>query len=515
MGYAEKINWNYKYQTLKTLERYTCNMEKVPYHSIVPDEEMVKEPLPDVEGSLSTIGQVIDGIKKYVVNSCNGTESKMDESFRQLLLDMYYAVDVIIAESLAETLDVQNYFESTSEFMEVWTSVLDMMQKSDPSAVADTTSDCKEPVIDTSALVIGMTVKNYKVLCEMLQQPVRDGKSRTLQLKDFKRYFDWEKSGQKFIITDVYDTPLPKDDKRKLGNRAIYVRYIEIILLQYLSKQNGYTSTLTKRNWWKMLGIVNRKYGDAAEDQLKDLDTIITTWEIRHFYQRCNKRLTEILYSALKSLRSRRLIEYEQQIVIVTKDKYGRPIYSVANDDEKKIILDVEHYVLHEIYKYDKMVQVFFRFQEKEFYEKVNAILFEKYGWDHCFRQIKIIYIPAVKEAYAELKEDLQKELLNQKVLETIEESAKKQLETWTEKCDKYRDAKEVWGEKFIESFIDGTHRSLKEPDKPFTPPDTYLEAQNLLMNELIKIGHKDMTFSLEEFLASNEEMNTLYDFDH
>lgn len=34
-------------------------------------------------------------------------------------------------------------------------------------------------------------------------------------------------------------------------------------------------------------------------------------------------------------------------------------------------------------------------------------------------------------------------------------------------------------------------------------------------MNELIKIGHKDMTFSLEEFLASNEEMNTLYDFDN
>ena len=67
-------------------------------------------------------------------------------------------------------------------------------------------------------LHIGDTIKNYKALCEILQQPVKAGKSRTLQLKDFKRYFDWEKSGQKFIITDVYDTPLPKDDKRKLGN---------------------------------------------------------------------------------------------------------------------------------------------------------------------------------------------------------------------------------------------------------------------------------------------------------
>ena len=71
MGYADQINWNYKYQTLKTLERYACNMEKVPYHSIVPDEEIVKESLTDAEGSLSTMGLVIDGIKKYIVNCCN------------------------------------------------------------------------------------------------------------------------------------------------------------------------------------------------------------------------------------------------------------------------------------------------------------------------------------------------------------------------------------------------------------------------------------------------------------
>jgi len=84
-----------------------------------------------------------------------------------------------------------------------------------------------------------MTVKNYKMLCELLEQEVKNGKSKKLQLEDWKRYFDWEKSGQKFIITDVYDTPLTKEDKRKLGNNSIYVKYIEVILLQYLSKQQG------------------------------------------------------------------------------------------------------------------------------------------------------------------------------------------------------------------------------------------------------------------------------------
>ena len=59
------------------------------------------------------------------------------------------------------------------------------------------------------------------------------------RLEEFKRYFDWEKSGQKFIVTDIYDTPLTKEDKRKLGNNSIYVQCIEVILLQYLSKQEG------------------------------------------------------------------------------------------------------------------------------------------------------------------------------------------------------------------------------------------------------------------------------------
>ena len=514
MGYTEHINWNYKYQTLKTLERYACNMEKVPYHSAVPDEEIVKEPLPDVEESLSTTGLVIDGIKRYVVNSCNGIESKMDESFRQLLLNMYHVVDNIIAESLAETLDIQSYFESISEFTEVWTSVFNAMQKSDPPAVADTTSDCKELVIDTSALVIGMTVKNYKFLCEMLQQPVKAGKSRTLQLKDFKRYFDWEKTGQKFIITDVYDTPLPKDDRRKLGNNSIYVQCVEVVLLEYLSKQDGHASTLTKRNWWKMLGIVNRKYGTMPEEQLEDLDESVNPWEIRHFYQRCNSRLTQILFSALNSLQSRRVIEYETQTMIVAKNEYGKSVYFVATDAQKKKILDVEHYVLNVVYKYEKMVQVFLRFQEKEFYEKVNEILFEKYGWDHCFKQIKIIYISGVKQVYDELKVNLQKELLNQRVMTAVENSMKKQYERWIRDQELYKNQLKFYDDMVLRNLIEGVENEFSEPERPFNPPSTYVEAHTLLMDELIKIGHKDMKFSPEEFLASNEETNTLYDFE-
>lgn len=120
---------------------------------------------------------------------------------------------------------------------------------------------------------------------------------------------------------DIYDTPLEKEDLRKLGNNSIYTQAIEVILLQYLSHQDGYTRTLTKKKWWELLSITNHKYGRMTEKELLQLDKILTSFEIRHFYQRCNKKLEQILFSALNNLKNRKLINYQIQTVIVTTDK--------------------------------------------------------------------------------------------------------------------------------------------------------------------------------------------------
>lgn len=72
--------------------------------------------------------------------------------------------------------------------------------------------------INTSNLRIGQVIKNYKELCALLGEEVKTGKSKQLQIDNMKRFFEWEKAGQKFIITDIYDTPLPKVDGRSSGN---------------------------------------------------------------------------------------------------------------------------------------------------------------------------------------------------------------------------------------------------------------------------------------------------------
>lgn len=54
--------------------------------------------------------------------------------------------------------------------------------------------------------------KNYKELCEYLKEPPKDGgRNKKLQLEEWKRHFDWETEGHKYIIKRVYDKPIKKE----------------------------------------------------------------------------------------------------------------------------------------------------------------------------------------------------------------------------------------------------------------------------------------------------------------
>lgn len=352
--------------------------------------------------------------------------------------------------------------------------------------------------IDTSALEIGMVIKNYKELCRLLNQEVKSGKAKRLQLEEFKRYFDFEKSGQKFIITDIYDTPLTKEDRRKLGNNSIYVKYIEMILLQYLAKQEGYTRTFTKRNWWGLLGMVNKKYNRIAPKQLEKIDYTITPFEINNFYQRCNKKLEQILFSALNNLKNRKLILWELQTVIVVINENGKEVYFLADDEEKKRILQVERYILKNVMGYEKIFQIFSKNKQIEYYQKVNEKLHELYGWHHYFKQIKLIYTPEdVIEAIQQSEIELQKEILNEKIITALNDNAKEKYDTenrkWEETCKNL-----IWGD-YRDSVI--CRKWL---------PDTYIEAQRILTDELINIGHKENKILLQHF-EEDDELNQIF----
>lgn len=506
------LNPSSKNQTAKLLEKFFYVTNGRDYVSVIPDETEQFIRLPTLNEMKENTDRAVTYAKEVILNADKYKDIELNENvLKQYVCGLDPLIDKILAMNIADILDKQSKYSNMEQLKKVWISSLDELKAKFEKELSEEILPPSQTAIndvDTSKLELGMTVKNYKVLCELLGQDVKGGDSRKAQLDNFKCYFDWEKSGQKFIISDIYDTPLTKEDKRKLGNNSIYVQCIEVLLLQYLSEQEGYTRTFTKRNWWEMLGIVNHKYGRTSEKYLKNLDYTVTSWEVKHFYQRCNKKLEQILFSALNSLKNRKLITYEIQTIIVATDKKGKEQYFEADDIQKKQILEVERHVLHNIMGYEKMFQVFIKFQQAEFYQKVNDLLYQQYGWNHYFKQIKVIYTSnGVREALPELEMKLQKELLNKKVISYLNSNAKNLYEK--NKTEYQQQVKNLIGEYWGEA-----PRITTSEGKIWKLPDTYLDAQSVLTDELIKIGHKDMVFSMEDFIESNSDLDEMFVFD-
>lgn len=87
-------------------------------------------------------------------------------------------------------------------------------------------------------LHVGMVIKNYKTLCELVGEEAAQGNSRKAQAERFKRYFTWEKAdGRALIITDIFDKPKPKP----LRNDDVYSEDVLMCLLWDF--QNSITSS--------------------------------------------------------------------------------------------------------------------------------------------------------------------------------------------------------------------------------------------------------------------------------
>lgn len=67
-------------------------------------------------------------------------------------------------------------------------------------------------------LYVGQEFANYRRLCEFLEEKEKGGKSKICQINEFKRFFSFDKIGNKIIITQIYDIPKKKIDNRRGGS---------------------------------------------------------------------------------------------------------------------------------------------------------------------------------------------------------------------------------------------------------------------------------------------------------
>jgi hypothetical protein len=153
-------------------------------------------------------------------------------------------------------------------------------------------------------LQIGQEIKNYKELCKLLEEPTKDGgKAKEYQLKDFQRYFGFEKEGRKFIIKEIYDEPLEKEDGRMFGNNSIYSNDIQNILLCVLYRLPSNEVVWSCNTLLNNLSMINSNYITARRDMDKLGEKMNIKKEyVYDFYNNTHKSLKGKLESALNIL---------------------------------------------------------------------------------------------------------------------------------------------------------------------------------------------------------------------
>ena len=291
--------------------------------------------------------------------------------------------------------------------------------------------------IYTDIIHEGDIFKNYKHLCKFLNEETKTGDSRNAQHKEWSRYFEYEREGHKYIITEIYLEPLPKSDKRSVGNNSEYLPHIELILLDHLSKQHGKVASLTINNIFLLLGMVNKNYVDK---NYKIEDNLIDKFYIDHFNQRSYRRLNRILFDALNNLKNRRLIDYQSVKMINVDEQINRREHNVirpATPEECDIIRNIERDVLLDM-GFESIVLVHLKFKTKEFYESVRNILKEQHGINFYYTQIDLRF---THEHIIQAKSDMEtKILLNSKIIDGLNKEAESRLQKNFENYEKLRD---------------------------------------------------------------------------
>jgi hypothetical protein len=171
----------------------------------------------------------------------------------------------------------------------------------------------------------GQIFKNYKLLCEELNQPVKTGKSKKLQLEDWGRYFEHSRSGNSFIVTKIYDNPKDKIDgrgKSEGSRRNIYGNAIQLLITDLLARKQGYI-TISKTKLMLSIGMINVNYGECSK-AVRKLSKFIDMDErfIYDFYNINNSNLTRMLETSLDNLQDKSILVYNKIIKVCEFSKY-------------------------------------------------------------------------------------------------------------------------------------------------------------------------------------------------
>ncbi|PAD85060.1 hypothetical protein CHH57_01755 [Niallia circulans] len=296
--------------------------------------------------------------------------------------------------------------------------------------------------MNISKLQIGKEYKNYKVLCSELGEPIKSGKSKILQLEQFKNHFSYEKKGNKFVISKVFDLPAQSNAKvkgRKLDKHTDLVR--SLILDELNNSDNDGHLFITANQLLKSVDMINTNYTYAKRKLLRFAKYIdMGLDEVQEFFTTSDSMLKRSIESALNSLQNESLIIWNSALTVCKADletltyndlgevqldvtetynefeevnseakllnSKGKFIHRKATEEEAKLIVTERKRLLKTVYKCDNVQEVFRKNKQDEFYQELRSILMEKANIYFFYNSYEITFTEEyVNEEWNEMME--------------------------------------------------------------------------------------------------------------
>ena len=234
----------------------------------------------------------------------------------------------------------------------------------------------------------------YKELLSILKEEHKSsGRSRNYQFQDWKRYFNFYKlnqKGHKFIITDIYTTPLPKIDNRGKNpnshnnQNGIYAKYIDITLVKFLTRvqenlgknENMYFTTSVLAEYSHM---TNMNYTTAKNNRIRFYNYLhkknnkMNVTETKDVIISVEDTIRSIVNSALDRLQRKGIISYTKGYIIVEKEGEWKTNTRMATEEEVEDIKTWENELLEKLkttkgklrFNYIKMSKFYFALDNK------------------------------------------------------------------------------------------------------------------------------------------------------
>ena len=250
--------------------------------------------------------------------------------------------------------------------------------------------------LDTSRLCTGMVVKNYAEMCDLLGQKVTTGNSKKAQLELWRRYFDWENEGQKFLILDVYKEPIAG----MLPDNAAYAKFMQLSLMEAACGVESGIYHFFPVWLMERVGMVNDEYRELVSSDVNreamfgpggTRDESISVLGADAITNIVHNRLLRILDDALKCMDRNAIIHYKKEYCVKETPWEIRGGFRSATKEEEKMIIGVEQRVLSEFRITDKWFA--YSTLKDPFIKKVNHYIhLERQDLYGATRWIEIIY---------------------------------------------------------------------------------------------------------------------------